>query len=147
MRFSAKSEYGVRALLDVAMNGGNKPIQVKEIAKRQGIPERFLEQVMSSLKKAGLVESVRGAQGGYMLGRPDKDITLADIIQAVEGPIALMECTSEDESRCEQVDLCVIRDAWRDVQSSIVEALDSVSLAQMAAKRRERESVRQMYHI
>jgi len=149
MRFSAKSEYGVRALLEIAMHQAPGPLKVKEISARQMIPERFLEQVMASLKKAELVESVRGAQGGYVLARPAGHITLADVIQAVEGPVTLMDCIGkDDESRCEQVDLCVVRDAWRDVQSTIVEALDSVTIEEMCRRRREKEAQRKhMYHI
>ena len=142
MKFSAKGEYGVRAILDIAINQKSGPVQVKEISRRQSIPERFLEQVMASLKKAALVEAFRGAQGGYLLAKSARKISLADVIQALEGPLTLMECVSEEESsqRCDQVSLCVIRDVWIGVQSAIVEALASITVEDMCQKLREKES-------
>lgn len=136
MRFSAKGEYGVRAILDIALSGDREPVRVREIARRQGIPMRFLEQVMASLKKAGLVESYRGAQGGYRLAHAAADISLADIVQAVEGPITLMECISDTErGACDQASRCVIRDVWRDVQDSMVRSLNAVSLESVCKRK------------
>ncbi|MFQ5574681.1 MAG: RrF2 family transcriptional regulator [Terriglobia bacterium] len=149
MKFSAKGEYGVRAVLDIALNQESGPVQVKEIAKRQSIPERFLEQVMSSLKKAGLVEAFRGAQGGYLLAKNASEISLADVVQSLEGPLTLMECVSEESpQRCDQISLCVIRDVWIGVQSTIVEALASITIEEMCKKQREKENrVGYMYQI
>lgn len=148
MKFSAKSEYAIRAVLDIAIQSERGPLQVKEIAGHQLIPERFLEQVLSNLKRAGLVKSFRGAQGGYLLGRPADQITLADLIQAVEGPITLMECTSEEvSSRCRQSSSCVVKDVWSDVQSTLVEALNSVTVEDMCRRRREQEKYVPMYDI
>jgi Rrf2 family cysteine metabolism transcriptional repressor len=149
MKFSAKGEYGIRAVLDMALYSQNGPAQVKEIARRQAIPERFLEQVMASLRKAGLVESVRGAQGGYLLAYPPTQISLADIIQAVEGPIAPMKCVSEKaQNSCNRADLCVVRDVWREVQTSIVNALNSITVEEMCKKKRKREAeASSMYYI
>jgi len=149
VKFSAKGEYGVRAILDIALDQKSGPVQVKEISKRQAIPERFLEQVMASLKKAGLVEAFRGAQGGYILAKSASKISLADVIQALEGPLTLMECVSEESSqRCDQVSLCVIRDVWIGVQSAIVEALASITIDDMCKKKRDKENtVGYMYQI
>lgn len=148
MRFSAKGEYGVRAILDIALYGERSPVRVREIAHRQAIPMRFLEQVVASLKKGGLVESYRGARGGYRLARPASEISLADVIQAVEGPIALVECIGEEVSVCDQVSICVIRDIWQDVQDAVLEALDSVSLESVCRKKTKRDSEgASMYHI
>jgi Rrf2 family protein len=148
MRFSAKGEYGVRAILDIALYGERNPVRVREIARRQAIPTRFLEQVVASLKKGGLVESYRGARGGYRLARPAKEISLADVIQAVEGPIALVECIGEEVSACEQVSICVIRDIWQDVQDAVLEALDSVSLESVCRRKIKRDTEgASMYHI
>lgn len=149
MKFSAKGEYGIRAILDVALYGKDNPVQVKEIAKRQFIPERFLEQVMASLKKAGLVRSLRGAQGGYVLAKPSADISLADVIQAIEGLIAPMECVSDEiPNCCDQSELCVIRDVWKNVQTSIVDALDSITVEDICRKKKLKDkSIKYMYHI
>lgn len=136
MRFTAKTEYAVRAIIEIALLDKDRPAQVKEIATRQAIPERFLEQVMAALKKDGLIESTRGAQGGYRLARGAEQITLADIIQAIEGPMQVIECLSEDlrNQKCDQVDLCAVRDVWKGVQSSLLEALDSITLAKLLEK-------------
>ncbi len=141
MRFSAKGEYGVRAILDIALYGESGPVRVKEIARRQAIPIRFLEQVMTSLKQAGLVESYRGAHGGYRLKKSAKDINLADVIQAVEGPITVMECINEkDKGLCDQISVCVIRDIWCDVQRSVIKSLSAVTLESVIKKKQKRES-------
>ncbi|MBI1824295.1 MAG: Rrf2 family transcriptional regulator, partial [Nitrospirae bacterium] len=99
MRFSAKAEYGVWALLELALNEGRGPLQVRTISKRHQIPLRFLEQVMSVLKNGGFVESIRGAQGGYLLARSPKEITLAEIVQSIEGSLSPMICISEGEDK------------------------------------------------
>jgi len=134
LRFSAKGEYGVRAVLDIALNSPGEPVQVREIARRQNIPERFLEHVMSSLKKGGLVESYRGAQGGYALSRDPAGLSLADVLQAVEGPIVLAECVNQEPLRCDAGELCVIRDVWRDVQKAVLDALAAISIADLCAR-------------
>lgn len=135
MKFSAKGEYGVRALIDIGLNFESGPVQVKEISRRQGIPERFLEQVMSALKKARLVESIRGAQGGYLVTRPLEEITLADVIQALEGPLVLMDCVQQQVStKCGQSEVCVIKDAWRTVNDAVVGALDSITIKELCSK-------------
>lgn len=137
MRFTAKTEYAVRAIIEIALTETEqKPAQVREIASRQAIPERFLEQVMAALKKAGLIESIRGAQGGYRLAKHPEKITLADIIQAIEGPMQVMECLAEDfdNPKCNQADLCAVRDVWKSVQSALLEALDSITLAKLTSK-------------
>lgn len=141
MRFSAKGEYGVRAMLDIALYGEGGPVRVKEMAKRQAIPIRFLEQVMTSLKQAGLVESYRGARGGYRLKKSAKQISLADIVQSVEGPIAIMECISDkDQGHCDQISVCVIRDIWCDVQNSVIKSLSAVSLENVIERKRKKEA-------
>src|SRR5207244_6181737 len=89
MYFSAKGEYGIMAVLDLALANGSAPVQAKAIADRQGIPLRFLEHILSALKHAGLVESERGAHGGYRLAKPASEIRIGDVIQAVDGPIAM----------------------------------------------------------
>src|SRR3989475_3483114 len=89
MYFSAKGEYGIMAVLDLALANGAAPVQAKTIADRQGIPLRFLEHILSALKHAGLIESARGAHGGYRLAKPASEIRIGDVIQAVDGPIAM----------------------------------------------------------
>ncbi len=141
MRFSARGEYGVKAIIDIALFSKDAPVQVKEISGRQGIPERFLEQVMSSLKRAGLVESIRGAQGGYLLTRDTSSVSLADVIEAVEGPLEVMSCTSEKNTRCKEKELCALKDVWSDVQGVIVDALDAITLEDLCNRTRNKSVV------
>ncbi len=139
MRFSAKGEYGVMAILELALSSGQGPVQVRNIAVRQGIPVRFLEQVMSTLKKAGLVESIRGAQGGYILSRPSTEISLAQVLEAIDGPIRPMDCVSgEKTSLCHQAKDCVVKDVWEEVKVSIAGVLNSITLNDMCERKRKK---------
>ncbi len=142
MKFSAKGEYGIRAIVDVALYAEvGEPRAVNMIARRQGIPIRFLEQVMNALKKGGLVESYRGAAGGYRLARPAEEITLADVIQAVEGPITLMDCVAEGGA-CDKTTECVIREVFCDVQRSVIDTLAAVTLADIIKRTAAKEAAR-----
>src|SRR5665647_2430709 len=108
MKLSTRGRYGLRAMVDMAQSEDKGPIAIRTIAERQGISERYLEQLMVPLKRAGLVKSVRGSQGGYNLGRDPEKITAGDIIRVLEGPIAPVECVSEtNPESCQREDYCV----------------------------------------
>lgn len=129
MRISTKGEYGIRAMLDLALHYGKGPIPLKSVAERQKISTHYLEQLMATLRKAGLVESVRGAQGGYKLAKPPEAMVVGEIIRALEGPISPMPCVDEDEGKnCKQGDGCVTRELWKKLRDSMVDVLDSVTL-------------------
>ncbi len=149
MKFSVKSDYAVIAAIDLALNYGEGPLQVRTISKRQGISEKFLEQVMNDLKKAGLVESIRGSQGGYILAHPPEKISLAMVLEAIEGNFAPMNCVASDmKGSCWQETLCVVKDVWEDIKLSIKGILDSVTLKEMCERKIKKESSRHlMYHI
>ncbi|MGE5397717.1 MAG: RrF2 family transcriptional regulator [Chitinophagales bacterium] len=133
MKLSTRGRYGLRAMIDMAQIGENEPIAIHAIAERQGISERYLEQLMVPLKRAGLVKAVRGSKGGYVLGKNPDKITAGDIIRVLEGPIAPVECVSErDPENCERSDYCITRVLWTKVRDSIVEVLDSYSLTDLA---------------
>jgi Rrf2 family protein len=128
MKLSTKGKYGVRAVFEIARNYGNGPISIKEIAERQGISFSYLEQILHKLGKAGLIESVRGPAGGYLLARKPSELTIGDIVRVLEGPIALSHCLEPGESAdCYQADDCVARMVWAKVGAKIEEALDSIS--------------------
>ena len=127
---STKGRYGLRLMLDLATEGSTKPVPVKEIAKRQNISEKYLEQIISPLSKAGLVKSVRGAQGGYILTRPASEITAGDILRAAEGTIAPVECC---ESGCDRSDGCVTFGLYKKIQDAVDSVVDSTTLADMLA--------------
>lgn len=128
MKLSTKGKYGVRAVYEVARHFGRGPITIKEISERQGISISYLEQILHKLGKAGLIESVRGPAGGYLLARKPSELTIGDIVRVLEGPIALSHCLEPGESGdCCQTDDCVARMVWAKVGAKIEEALDSIS--------------------
>ena len=132
MHLSTRGHYGLLAMFDLAERYSTEPIALKTVAERQNISDNYLEQLIAILRKAGLVRSVRGAQGGYILARDPGTITVGDIIRAMEGPIALVECVREIEpTECEQTDSCITRHVLTKVRDKLVEVMDSISLADM----------------
>ncbi len=141
MRLSTRGHYGLKAMYDLARHYGAGPIPLKNVAARQNISGYYLEQLIAVLRKGGLVKSVRGAQGGYVLARPPDEIRVGDIIRILEGPIAPVECVSEIRTaECDQADRCITRTVWEKVRDSITQVMDSISLADMC---REEERSRQ----
>ena len=138
MRLSTRGRYGLRAMLDMAIDQSDGPITLNSISERQGVSIGYLEQLMVPLKKEGLIRSVRGAQGGYLLARDPKDIPVGDIIRALEGPIAPVACVSEDyPEECDRAEGCVTRLVWAKVRDSIVEVLDSLTLYALVEEARK----------
>jgi Rrf2 family cysteine metabolism transcriptional repressor len=128
MKLSTKGKYGVRAVFEIARHYGKGPITIKQIADRQGISFSYLEQILHRLGKAGVIESVRGPAGGYLLARKPAELTIGDIVRTLEGPIALSHCLEPGDSvECNQADDCVARMVWVKVGAKIEEALDSIS--------------------
>ena len=129
MRLSTKGRYGVKAMLDLAIHSSEGHIALKNIAERQNISEHYLEQLIAVLRKAGLVKSVRGAQGGYVLAQEPSEITVGSILRALEGSLAPVDCVVEDESYdCEKSQCCVTRSVWLKVRDSINQVIDSITL-------------------
>jgi Rrf2 family cysteine metabolism transcriptional repressor len=138
MKLSTKGKYGVRAVFEIARHFGKGPITIKEISERQGISFSYLEQILHKLGKAGLIESVRGPSGGYLLGRKPQELTIGDIVRVLEGPIALSHCLEPGESGdCYQADDCVARMVWAKVGEKIEKALDSISFQDLLQNRKE----------
>ncbi len=141
MKLSTKGKYGVRAVFEIARNYGKGPITIKEIAERQGISFSYLEQILHRLGKSGLIESVRGPAGGYLLSRKPAELTIGDIVRALEGPIALSHCLEPGESGdCTQADDCVARMVWARVGAKIEEALDSITFADLLAQQEQKNA-------
>jgi Rrf2 family transcriptional regulator, cysteine metabolism repressor len=127
MKLSTKGRYGVRLMFDLALQAGDGPVTLKDIAARQEISEKYLSNLIPLLKNAGFVHSVRGSQGGYTLARPPRDITLKDILVALEGPMCLVECT-EKPLLCQRSEECLMRDVWSEVTGKMLDALESFTL-------------------
>ncbi|GFR35759.1 transcriptional regulator [Thermobrachium celere] len=117
-------------MFELALNYGNEPLSIKTISERQNISEYYLEQLFSALRKAGLIQSVRGAQGGYILSRPPSQITVADILDVLEGPIEISECI-DDEVNCSRVDYCATRLLWIKIRDSVNQVTRSITLEDM----------------
>jgi Rrf2 family cysteine metabolism transcriptional repressor len=130
MRFSAKEEYALRALVELAANHGRGPVPLSRVAAVQQISLAYLEQIVAPLREAGLLESWRGAYGGYSLARTPAQITVGDILRVVEGAIVPMPCVSSEGS-CAREAGCATRQVWERVRSSLVETLDSITLADL----------------
>ena len=126
MKLSTKGRYGVKAMVDLAIHYGNSPVSIKTISERQSISEYYLEQLFSPLRKAGLIKSIRGAQGGYVLNREPKDITVADVMNVLEGPVEIAECIEGTE--CDNVDFCATRLLWEKIKNSIDEVMENITL-------------------
>lgn len=136
MKLSTKGKYGVRAVYEISRHD-NGPITIKAIAERQGISLSYLEQILHKLQKAGLIESVRGPAGGYLLARRPAELTIGDIVRSLEGPIALSHCLEPgEEGDCNQADDCVARMVWAKVGAKIEEALDSISFEDLLLQSR-----------
>jgi len=130
MKLTTRSRYGTRMLLDLAQNGGNGPVRVSEIASRQGISVKYLEKLSRILKKAGLIRSMRGSKGGHLLAKPPADISMGEIVRALEGDLNLVTCWTERTS-CPRLKTCVTSRLWQEVSKALLERLDAMSLEEL----------------
>ena len=144
MMFSTKAEYGVRAMVHLARIDGEEPISLADIAAADGLPPAYLEHLMQRLRRADLVESRRGARGGYRLGRPAQEITMAEIVEALEGEIAPIECITADADgrltcsrEADPGHACPTKLLWTRVQGAIVRTLGDMTLSDLAWPRSE----------
>ena len=128
MKLSTKTRYGTRILIELALRIDQGAIQVSKIASKQKIPVKYLEQILRTLKKAGIVKSVRGPKGGHLLAKDPIEISLGEIVRLFEGQTDLVECISSPE-KCEMAAECLVRNAWYDATSVLYEKLDSISIA------------------
>lgn len=134
MRISAKGRYGLRALLELAINYGQGPTFVRDIAKRQVISEAFLVQIFVSLKMAGLVKSVRGAYGGYLLAREPEEINLKEILDILEGTEQAVPCLDTPQA-CSLYKSCVIKEFWKELEDSQKNLMAQTTLADLVRKK------------
>lgn len=138
VHFSTRGEYGVRLMVELARHYGDGPVSLTEMADHEELPRPYLEQLVVSLRQAGLVRSTRGARGGYELSRPPADIRMGAVLRALEGPLAPMVCASEDPGHagiCGRTGFCNVNLLWVKVRDAVSEALNSVSLAELAVPR------------
>jgi len=146
MKLSTKGRYGSRAMLDLALNYGKGPILLKDIALRQEISIRYLEQLIAPLKASGLVKSSRGSKGGYTLSKLPSDINLSEIIYVLEGSIVPVECVTRPQG-CRRSRNCVTRDVWVDIYKAIQAILESLTLQDLVNRHFKKQPDSIDYHI
>jgi Rrf2 family protein len=133
MKISTKGRYGLRAMAEIASANGER-LAIKTIAARQDISEAYLEQIIASLKRSGLVKSLRGSSGGYVLAKPMEEIKVGDVLRSLEGPLSVADCT---DARCGVCQTCVAKGVWEKLQNSIDAVIDGVTLKDLISPDKE----------
>ena len=135
-KISQKTEYSIRALVELCLRGADRPVPAREIAASQSIPLRFLEQQIAQLGRAGLVESLRGSGGGCRLSRDPDRITVAHVVDAMEGPLYPMYCLDPDDHTCTQDTMCGLQELWGEVHAAVRQVFERVTIADLAQRHR-----------
>ena len=136
MKISTKGDYGIRALIELSHRYGEpRPTQSSEIAARQNIPESYLEQLLTTLRRAGFIRSVRGPQGGHALIRDPRTVRVSEVVEALEGSIMPINCLDE-ASACSRSGGCAQREMWQEVREAIMGVLDNITIGELAEKER-----------
>ncbi len=128
MKISTKGRYALRLMIDLAIHNTGEPISLKDVARRQEISDKYLEQIISILNKAGYVKSIRGAQGGYMLKKDPKDYTVGMILRVTEGSLAPVECVEEGMAECERMNECATVLIWQKINEAVNNVVDNITL-------------------
>lgn len=140
MKVSTRGRYALRLMLELALYNTGAPVSIRDIAKRQQISEKYLEQIISILNKAEFVKSIRGPQGGYLLKRKPEEYTVGMILRLTEGDLAPVACASLDGMNCEQQDCCVTTRVWREINAAINGVVDGITLADLVEWHHEKET-------
>ncbi len=139
MKISTRGRYAVRVMLDLAANNTGEYIKVKQIAKRQEISEKYLEQIIAILNKAGFVKSVRGAQGGYKIAKDPKQYTVGMILRLTEGSLCPVACLEDETNECERCDTCETLNVWKELNRAINNVVDNVTIADLVENQQKRQ--------
>jgi len=139
MKLSTRSRYGTRLMVDMAKHYGEGPIQLGEIAKRQNVSVKYLEQIIIPLKKARYIKSVRGPKGGHILAKPPEEITVGEIVAVLENGISLVEC-AEEQAVCDRADVCPTRLLWKEASEAMFDRLQATTLADLVKRAEAMES-------
>ena len=142
MKLSTKGRYGLRALVDLALQSGTEVVSISSIAQRQGISERYLEQLMAKLKKSGIITSVRGAQGGYALARGPEEITIGDVLRSLEGNLNAVDCPAiMDPGQCSGSDQCAAKMVWKKINDVINQTVNGIKLSDLIEEQKRTDSI------
>ena len=138
MKLSTKGEYASRAMLELALHYGEGPLHIRDISKAQDIPQRFLEQILLQIKRAGFLKSRKGPHGGYILSKPPEKISVAEVIRVMDGPLAPIDCVSViARSFCTREATCGLKGLWKEVRDAIAGILERTSFEDLAQRTRE----------
>lgn len=142
MKLSTKGRYGLRAVLDLAVHAEDEAVALSQIADRQGISMNYLEQLIAKLKRAGIVNGIRGAQGGYILAIPAEELSVGDILRALEGDLHPVDCSvvNRSDGTCSNSDSCVTKYVWKRISDSINDAVDGIKLSELVAESKKIQS-------
>lgn len=138
MKISTKGRYALRLMLDIALTGGEEPVSLRDVARRQDISDKYLEQIITPLSRAGLVRSVRGAGGGYLLTRAPEEYTVGEILRVLEGSLAPVTC-AESKGCCGRADRCVTQEVWEQVAQAVSSVVDHITLADLVKRYEEKD--------
>ena len=138
MKISTKGRYALRLMLDLAYNHTGSFIPIKNISQRQDISDKYLEQIITQLSRAGLVKSARGAQGGYMLAKEPQEYTVGEILRLLEGNLAPVACVDDPKEACTRADECVTMEVWREIKDAVNKVVDNITLADLVEQQRQK---------
>ncbi len=136
MKISTRGRYALRLMLDLAVYSEGKAVSLRDVAKRQMISDKYLEQIVTPLSKAGLVRSVRGANGGYLLTRHPEEYTVGDILRPLEGDLAPVECATDAEF-CQRCNECVTVALWQEIHKAVSQVVDNTTLADLVRRQEQ----------
>ncbi|MPM21348.1 HTH-type transcriptional regulator CymR [bioreactor metagenome] len=142
MKLSTKGKYGLKAIFELSLHVNEGPMPLNIIASKQKIPEQYLEQIFSTLKRSKLITSVRGAQGGYLLNKAPNEVTVGDVLTILEGPVALSQCII-DEGVCENANDCSTKLVWEKLKKGIEDVLNSITLQDMVDDYNKRNNIKE----
>jgi len=142
MRLSTKSRYGTRAVLDIALHEHNGPVTLNDIAKRQDLSKKYLGQIVTQLLVAGILQSMRGPQGGYVLGKDPQTIRLGEIIRTLEGSVAPVRCV-DNPGLCRRNRNCVTREVWGQLKEKVDSVIDGVTIADLVKRHESNEAIKE----
>ncbi len=138
LKLSTKGRYGLRAMIELAGSYENEPMLMGKIAERQGFSRKYLHALLTSLKNAGLVQSIRGSRGGYMLAKSANKIRISEVVEALEGPLSIVDCLQEEDV-CSRTDECLARGMWKELNTVMTGVLTNTTLADLANQKKEKK--------
>lgn len=138
MKISTRGRYALRLMLDLTMSDTGEYVTIKSVAERQEISDKYLEQIVTVLSRAGFVKSTRGVQGGYKLTRPADSYTVGDILRLIEGSLAPVACMEDEPNQCPRCTKCVTIDVWKQIDDAVNSVVDSITLADLMENQKEK---------